>query len=127
VDPKDLELSATVRLSPAARDADSTVEIRLDGAVVADGNRFHPVSPLEDLNPEFMSEDPWVGEKGLTAAECMQVGSTHAHPVDANEGFARARCDRTFHRSEREPTWGFETEGYHGKGLSCFPGDRTTM
>jgi len=109
VDPENLKLGAAIRFSPTAGDADSAIEVGLHGAAITNRDRVHPVSQRKDLNPEFMPEDPGIGEKRLPTAERVQVGSAYAHPVDANQGLASARRGRGVRGDEREPTRCFET------------------
>src|SRR5206468_3522167 len=65
---EDLELDAAVALSPPAGDAAAAVEVRLDGAAVADFQPRRGVVHRDDLDAQFVAEDARVGEERLAAA-----------------------------------------------------------
>jgi hypothetical protein len=69
-------------------------DVGLDGAAGTRSYLFLIGWRANHFHAQLVAEDPWIGEKRLAAREGVQVGSTNADAMNADEGFSWT----SFHR-----------------------------
>jgi hypothetical protein len=69
-------------------------DVRLDGAAGTRADLFLVGRRADHFNTQLVAEDPRIREKRLAAREGVQVGSTNADAMNADEGFSWT----SFHR-----------------------------
>lgn len=101
---EDLQRFAAVGAAALAGVAGAAVEVRLDGATVADLKMRDAFTHGEDFNTEFMPKDARELDERHLAEVATEVGAADADGADGDEGFALLRrgCFR-----ERGPSEGF--------------------
>jgi hypothetical protein len=108
---EDLQRFAAVGAAALAGVAGAAVEVRLDGAAVADAEMRDAFTDGEDFDAEFMAEDAWELDEGHFAEVAAEVGAADADGADGDEGLAVARRMRFGERGPGEGFGGGEGEG----------------
>jgi len=86
-DAEGLVVFAAIGEAAAAGVAFLAVEVRFDGAAVTRADMAYVFTDGNNLDAEFVSWDPGVGEEGHFAEVAAEVGATDPHAVDADEDF----------------------------------------
>ena len=85
VNAKNLKALAAVRFSPQTGDALAAIEIGFDRATVADGKAAGVLAHGNNLDAEFVAENPRIFKKRLPAMKCVEVGPTNADAVHSDD------------------------------------------
>ncbi len=96
--------------------ADAAVEVRLDGAAVADLKMRDAFTHGEDFDAEFMPKDARELDEGHLAEVTAEIGAADADGADGDEGFAVLRRGCFGERGPGEGFGGGEGEGAQERG-----------
>jgi hypothetical protein len=114
MDSEDLERFAAVGAAAKAGVAGAAVEVRLDGAAVADQEMRDAFTNGEDFDAEFMPKDAWELDERHLAEVTAEVSAADADGADGDKGFTLLRRGCFGERGPDEGFGGGEGEGAHG-------------
>ena len=116
MDAEDLERLAAVGAAALAGVAGAAVQVRLDGATVADLEMRDTFTNGEDFHTEFMPKDARELDEGHFAEVAAEIGAADADGADGDEGFAVLRRGCFGERGPGEGFGGGEGEGAQERG-----------
>src|SRR5436190_17745296 len=89
-----LEGGAAIARALAARDAVTTIHVRLNGAAVAWLNVHDVRTHLEDFDAQLVTRNPRILEERHLAEVAADIRAADADAMHADQGFAGARRGR---------------------------------
>jgi hypothetical protein len=91
MDPKNLQIDATIRLAPQTGWTGTAREIGSYCAIIAFHKLAHFCSDSHYFNTEFMTKNPWIRKEWLVAMKGVVVGPADAYLSNANKYLCGSR------------------------------------
>lgn len=82
------KLLATVGSASATGAARTTIDIRVNGALVANADAIFVLRNFDNFPREFVSQYARIGVHGMAASEGMEIAAAHPHPPHAHQSLA---------------------------------------
>src|SRR5581483_9611079 len=85
MDAKYFEIETTIRLATTARRATTTMKIRLNSAAHPRTQFLHLRTDLHNLDPQLVTQDTRIREKGLLSAKRVKIRTTYPDLPNTNQ------------------------------------------
>ena len=100
-------------MTPAAGDADATIQIRFNSTNVARFKARYVRSQRHDFDAQFVSENARIGKERLVTLEGVNVGATDANATNPHHGLAWQRPCRRLRFRKLKLARFVENDGFH--------------